>query len=177
MTSRTFLGFLKSDRRAIHKWCPQIYLDLFKTLCPLVCIWGWYAVWNPWGHQTSGLGLTTSHGLRETEQKNCVKLPALGETNINFSPKFTQPMGSNKSQPIIYEWPLTAVSSEAWAKLRDWASVAVRGPAATLRQHCPCLSRNHCRSQAFFNDQEMMFLRCNGTILRVAQYRGGGEEA
>ena len=33
----------------------------------------------------------------------------------------------------------TAVSSEAWAKLREWAILA-----ATLGQRCPCLTQSRC---------------------------------
>ena len=40
---------------------------------------------------------------------------------------FTDGEKKNQAKPLPLNWHSTAVSSEAWAKLRDWASVAGRG--------------------------------------------------
>ena len=90
--------------------------------------------------------------------KNCVLLPATG-WRTQFHTYSCNRWEVVFSGPVEFGLPhaeidcmsavsSTAVSNEAWSKLRDWASVAIGGPAATLRQRCPCLSRNRCNSQA-----------------------------
>ena len=63
-------------------------------------------------------------------------------------------MVSNSSNKIHQTWPKhTAVSSEAWAKLRDWASVAGRGrlllSGSVAHARCPGLGVR-CTGKHFF---------------------------